>query len=69
MLVDWIGMNASSDASYIIDETFGYLRGQHEEEFAVLVEQLRDLRERSGIQSVELDVFLGKFSTHDGRER
>ena len=69
MLVDWIGMNASSDASYIIDETFGYLRGQHEEEFAALVEQLRDLRERSGIQSVELDVFLGKFSTHDGRER
>ena len=68
MLVDWIGMNASSDASYIIDETFGYLRGQHEEEFAVLVEQLRDLRERSGIQSVELDVFLGKL-THDGQER
>ena len=69
MLVDWMGMKACSDAAYIIDETFGYLRGQHEEELASLVEQLRDLRHRSGIQSVELDAFLGKFSTHDGRER
>ena len=69
MLIDWIGMNACSDASYIIDETFGYLRGQHEEELATLVEQLRDLRERSGLNSFELDSFLAKFSTHDGRDR
>lgn len=69
MLIDWIGMQASSQIAHLADESFGELHSAAEVELSDLVSKLIDFRSRVDGESStswrELDQFLGRFGRHD----
>ena len=68
IMLDWVGMQASSPMSYLADESFGEMHSEDEMEISELVGRLVEFRSRAGSSSsaawTELDQFLSRFGRH-----